>query len=63
MSVVSCAQSDSKQQDRMNPGMKLIRVNLGIMLIFCMRLAIHKYIYLIPSIDVGVVRHTWVFQK
>ena len=38
----------------MNLVMKLIRMNLGMRLIFCMWLGIHKYIYLIQSIHVSV---------
>ena len=30
---------------------------------FCMLLGIHKYIYIIQSIHVGVVKHTWACQK
>ena len=44
-------------------GMKLIRMNLGVKLIFCVWLGIHKYIYLIQSIHIDVVRHTKAFQK
>ena len=58
MDVVRHAQSDSKQQFKMNLGMKLIRMNLGIKLIFCMWLGIHKYIYLIQSIQMFVFK--WV---
>ena len=43
-------------------GMKLIWMNLGIKLIFCMCLGIQKYIYLIQPIHVGVIRHIWAFQ-
>ena len=62
--ATKCAQNDSKQQVRMNLGMKLIKINLwGMKLFFCMWLGTHKYIYLIQSIHMGVVRHTMVFQK
>ena len=54
MGAVRRAQSDSKQQ---------VIINLGMKLIFCMWLGIHKYIYLIQSINVGVVRHTMAFRK
>ena len=47
-------QRDWKQQ---------VRLNLGIKLIFYMWLGIHKYIYLVQFIDMGMVRHTWIFQK
>ena len=46
-----------KKQVRMNLGMKFIRMNLGMKLIFCMWSGIHKYIYLIQSIQMDVVRH------
>ena len=52
--VVRHAQSDLKQQ---------VWTNLGIKFIFCMWLGIHKYIYLIQSIYMSVVKHIWVFQK
>ena len=70
--VVRHVQSDSKQQIRMNlgmkvirmkVGMKLIRMKVGMKLLFCMWLYIHKYIYLIQSTHINVVTHTWVFQK
>ena len=61
--VVRCSQSDSKQWFRMNIGMKLIRMNLVMKLIFCIWLGTHKHISLIQSIHMGVVRHTWEFQK
>ena len=32
-------------------------------LIFCMWLGVHKYIDLIQSIYMGVVKHTQAFQK
>ena len=35
----------------------------GMNLIFCMWSGIHKYIYMIQFIHIGVVRHTWVCQK
>ena len=63
MSVVRHVQSDSKQEIRMNLVMKLIRINLDMKLIYCMLLGIQKYIYLIQSIHMGVVRPTWAFQK
>ena len=40
--VIRCSQSDSKHQVRMNLVIKLIRMNLGMKLIFCMWLGIHK---------------------
>ena len=63
MSVVRYVPSDSKQEIRMNLVMKLIRINLDMKLIYCMLLGIYKYIYLIQSIHMGVVRPTWAFQK
>ena len=57
------AQNDSKQQVRMNLGMKLIKMNLGMKLFFLHVVGTHKYIYLIQSIHMGVVRHTRVFPK
>ena len=38
-------------------------MNLSMNLPFCMWLGMHKYIYMIQSIHVGVFRHTWVCQK
>ena len=38
--------------------MKLIRMNLVMKLNFCICLGIHKYIYFIQSIDMGVVNNT-----
>ena len=32
-------------------------------LIYHMWLGVHKYIYLIQSIYMGVVKHNWAFQK
>ena len=61
--ATKCAQIDSKQQVRMNLRMKLIKINLGMKLFFCMWLDTHKYIYLIQSIHMGVVRHTRVFPE
>ena len=40
--VVRHAQSDSKQQVVMNLGIKLIRINLGMNLTFCIWLGIHR---------------------
>ena len=60
MCVVRRAQINLKQQFRIDLGMKLIRMKLGVK--FCMWLDIRKYIYLTQSINIGVVRHTWTFQ-
>ena len=38
-------------------------MNSGINLIFYICLGIHKYIYMIQSIAMDVVRHTWASQK
>ena len=53
--VVRRVKRDSKQQVRMKQGMKLIRINLSVKLMW---LGIHKYICLINFIHMGVVRHT-----
>ena len=42
----------------MNLGMKIIWINLGMKLKY-----MHKYIYLIQSIHMGMVRHNWAIQK
>ena len=55
--VVSHAQSYSKQLSHFSRMSWVMRV------IFCMRLGIHKYIYLIQSIHTCVVRHACAFQK
>ena len=47
----------------MNVGMKLIRMTLVMKLIFYIWLGTHKDIYLIQSIRMGVIRHTWIFQN
>ena len=56
--MVRRAQSDSTQQVRTRPGIKLIRINLDIKLIFCICLGVHKYIYLAQSVHSAVVKHT-----
>ena len=63
MGVFRRVQSDSNQskefiQVRMSLGLKLIRMKLNMKLIFCMWLDIHKYICLIQSIYMDVVKHT-----
>ena len=63
MGLLRHAQSDSKQQVRMNLDKNLIRMYLGVKLIIGMRLGMHKYIYLIQLINMGIVKHTWIFQK
>ena len=63
MGVFWCAQNESKQQVRMNLDMKLIKMKLGMKLLFCIWLVMHKYICLIQSIHMGVVRRTCVLQK
>ena len=52
------AQNDSKQQVKMN-----LDLNLGMKLIFCIWLSIHKYNFLIQPIHIGVLKHLWAFQK
>ena len=56
--VVRCSQNHSKQWVKANLGMKLIRMNLVMKLNFCICLGIHKHIYFIQSIDMGVVNNT-----
>ena len=48
--MVRRAQSGSTQQVRTRPGIKLIRINLDIKLIFYICLGVHKYIYLAHSV-------------
>ena len=50
--------TNSKQQVRY-----ISRMNLDMQLIFCMCLGIHKYIYLILSIHMGVVRQCQSFGR
>ena len=56
--MVRRAHSDSKQQVRTRAGIKLIRINLDIKLIFCICLGVHKYIYLVQPVHSAVVKHT-----
>ena len=52
--VARHAQSDWKQEFSY-----ILKMNLGMMLVFCMWLSIHKYIYLIQSIHVS---QTWQWK-
>ena len=63
MGAVRCTHSDSRQQIRLNLGMKLIRMDLGMKSILYMWLGIHKYICFIQFIHMGMVRHNWALQK
>ena len=47
----------------MNVSMKLIRMKLVKKLMFSLWLGKYKHISLIQSIHMGVVKHTWAFQK
>ena len=61
--VVRHFQKDAKQWVGMTLGMKLLRMNLVMIIIFCMWLGIPKYTCFIQSIHVGLVKHTWELQK
>ena len=52
------AKCDWKQ--RVNWTSKMI---ISMNLVFCLWLDVHKYIYMIQSIHMGVARHTWTCQK
>ena len=56
--VARHAESDWKQQVSF-----ISKMTSDVKLIFCVWLGIHKYIDLIQSIHMVVVRHTWACQK